>query len=518
MRVRAFGRSRQSDAWCLAALCAPLGLLVASPALAQQQTVRLAPFVRLTETITDNAGLRNDREAKSDWITQLSPGVSLEARGARLNGSLSMSLNANHYGNGTSSDSTFLTLNGTGKLMAWENRLYVDLTGSVSRMASSVFDSRPADSVTGTNQTQVSVFNISPYFTTRFGSTGSVRLRYTMGISDSGSAAMSRNNTQTWSFDASDPRMTGFLGWGFSFMDRSSDSSATSRQLKQQTTRLTGMAQAMPDLMLRLIVGAESNNYRVSNQNSSIYGFGADWTPTPRTRVSGTIEDRFFGTGYTLAADHRSSQMAYRISYGKDASSTSSSMLSAMTLYDLLMLRADIVAAYPDVAAREVAVRQLIASNQSLTAQQNQILGAQSVLTDTTFLDERLQVGATYSGPRNSLSLMVFMSDRESLVDRDYAVSSDIRVGSTLRTTGMIASLGHQLTALTSLNASFSTSRSRNEGSVNQSSQSKMLMAGLSTKLAPKATGMLSARRNQGTGSVGDYTENAVFGNVVLQF
>ncbi|MBL8434919.1 MAG: TIGR03016 family PEP-CTERM system-associated outer membrane protein [Zoogloea sp.] len=514
MRVRASGRSRQSDAWRLAALCAPLGLLVAAPALAQQQTVRLAPFVRLTETITDNAGLRNDRDAKSDWITQLSPGVSLEARGARLNGSLSMSLNANHYGNGTSSDSTFLTLNGSGKLMAWENRLYVDLTGSVSRIASSLFDPRPADSVTGSNLSQLSVFTVSPYFTTRFGSTGSVRLRYMMGISDSGSAAMSRNNTQTWSFDASDPRMTGFLGWGFSFMDRSSDSSATSRQLKQQTTRLTGMAQAMPDLMLRLIVGAESNNYRVSNQNSSIYGFGADWTPTPRTRVSGTIEDRFFGTGYTLAADHRSSQMAYRISYGKDASSTSSSMLSAMTLYELLMLQ--YTSRFPDATEREAFVRQLIATQ--APGQADRITAAQTVLTDTTFLDERLQVGATYSGPRNSLSLMAFMSDRESLVDRDYAVGSDIRVGSTLRTTGMIASLGHQLTPLTSLNASFSTSRSRNEGSVNQSSQSKMLMAGLSTKLAPKATGMLSARRNQGTGSVGDYTENAVFGNVVLQF
>ena len=33
-----------------------------------------------------------------------------------------------------------------------------------------------------------------------------------------------------------------------------------------------------------------------------------------------------------------------------------------------------------------------------------------------------------------------------------------------------------------------------------------------------RPTADLSARRNQGTGSAGDYTENAVFGNVVLQF
>lgn len=514
MRPIASGRFRQSEAWRLAALCAPLGLLVASPALAQQQTVRFAPFVRITETLTDNAGLRNDREAKSDWITQISPGVSLEARGARVNGSLSMSLNSNHYGNNTSADSTFMALNGTGKLMAWENRLYVDLTGSVSRMASSLFDPRPADSVTGINQTQVSVFTISPYFTTRFGSTGSVRLRYTMGISDAGSSAMSRNNTQTWSFDASDPRMTGFLGWGFSFMDRTSDSSGTSRELKQQTTRLTGMAQAMPDLMLRLIAGAESNNYRATNQNSSIYGFGVDWTPTPRTRLSATVEDRFFGTGHTITADHRSSQMTYRISYGKDASSTSGSMLSALTLYDLLMLQ--YTSRFPDAAERDAFVRQLIATQ--TPGQADRIMAAQTVLTDATFLDERVQLGATYNGMRNSLSFMLFMSDRESLVDRNYTVGNDIRAGSTLRTTGVIASASHQLSALTSLSASFSTSRSRNEGSVSQSAQSRALIASLSTKLAPKTSGMLSARRNQGTASGGDYTENAVFGNLVFQF
>ena len=514
MRAPVFGRARQSDGWRLAALCAPLGLMVASPVLAQQQTVRVAPFVRLTETITDNVGLRNDREAKTDWITQISPGVSLEARGARVTGSLAMSLNANHYGNGSSADSSNLALNGTGKLMAWENRLYVDLTGSVSRMASSLFDPRPADSVTGINQTQVSVFTVSPYFTTRFGSTGSVQLRYTMGITDAGSSAMSRNNSQTWSLDASDPRMTGFLGWGFNLTDRTSDSSGSSRQLKQQTMRFTGMARAMPDLMLRLIVGAESNNYRASNQNSSIYGFGADWTPTPRTRVSATVEDRFFGTGYTVAADHRSSQMAYRISYGKDASSTSSSMLSAMTLYDLLMLQYS--SRFPDAAEREAFVRQVIATQ--APGQADRIMAAQVVLTDTTFLDERLQVGATYNGQRNSISLAAFMSDRESLVDRDYAVGNDIRAGSQLRSIGVIANVAHQLTTLTSLSASFSTSRSRNEGSVSQSAQSRALIASLSTKLAPKTSGMLSARRNQGTASGGDYTENAVFGNIVFQF
>ena len=510
-------RSRQPGAWRLAALCTPLGLVVVSPVLAQQQTLRVVPSVRLTETITDNVGLRRDGEGKSDWITQITPGVSIDARGARVTGLLSVSANANHYGNGSRPDSTNMALSGRGKVTAWENRLYVDLTGSVSRMASSAFAARPADSVTGVNQTQVSVFNVSPYFTTRFGNTGSVQLRYSLGLSDSSSSAMSRSTSQTWSLNASDPRMTGFLGWGFSLLDQTTDNSVSSRQLKRQTARLTGMAQAMPDLMLRAIVGSESNNYRTTNRSSSIYGLGADWTPTPRTRVNATVEERFFGTGYSVSASHRSSRMAYRISYAKDASTTSGAMLSALSIYDYFYQQLMLDPQFADLPEleRAVAVRQFIAA----LGLDNMPDLPETVLTNTTFLSKRLQVGVTYVGQRNSLGLAVFQSERDSLVDRDYTISTnDLQVGSQLRTTGATLTLSHRLTPQTSLNASISSSRSRNEGTVNQSSESRILTAGLTSRVAPKATATLNARHNEGSATTGDYSENAVIGSLAIQF
>ncbi|WP_374240459.1 TIGR03016 family PEP-CTERM system-associated outer membrane protein [Zoogloea sp.] len=507
-------RSRQPGAWRLAALCAPIGLVAAAPALAQQQTLKVTPSIRLTETITDNAGLRRDGQGQSDWITQISPGVSIDARGSRVTGALSVSANANHYANGSLADSTNMALSGKGKITAWENRLYVDLTGSVTRMATSVFGARPADSVTGANQTQVSVFNVSPYFTTRFGETGSVQLRYTLGVSDSGSSAMARSTAQTWMLDASDPRMTGFLGWGFNLLDRTNDNAASSRVLKQQTARFTGMAQVAPDFMLRAIVGSESNNYRISNRSSSIYGMGADWTPTPRTRVTATVEDRFFGTGYSLSADHRSSRMAYRIGYSKDASTTSGAMLGALSLYDLLMLQ--YTARYPDFAERDAYVRQLIESQ--APGMGNVIVGAQSVLTNSTFLDKRLQIGATYVGPRDSLGLVLFQSERDSLVDRDYAVGNDLQTGSQLRTTGASLTFSHRVTEQTNFNASLTSTRSRNQGSLTQSSDSRLLTAGLTSRLTPKATGSLNARRNEGSATTGDYSENALIGSLAIQF
>jgi uncharacterized protein (PEP-CTERM system associated) len=485
--------------------------MAASPVLAQQQTFRVMPSVRFTETITDNAGLRNAGETKTDWITQISPGLSVDARGARVTGSFSASVNAIHYGNGTSADSTSLAFNGRqhhgpGESSVCRSQRVGEPHGHLGLRCE-------ARGHGDRHQQTSERLQHQPLLHDPVRNTGSLQLRYTQGVSDSGSTAMAKTTSQSWALSASDPRMTGRLGWGLNVLDQTSDNSASSRQLKQQTARLTGMAQVMPELMLRLIVGAESNNYRISNQSSSIYGAGADWTPTPRTRVAATVEDRFFGTGYTLAADHRSSQMVYRASFSKDATTTSNSMLSPLSYADFFFepLMRQYASLYPNVAEREAFVRQLLAS-----MPQGQVY--QPVLTNATFLDKRLQVGATYLGQRNSLGLVVFQSLRDSLVERDFAVSNDLQAGSQLRTTGATLTLSHQVTGLTNLNASFSSTRSRNEGLVSQSSDSRLLTVGVSSRLTPKATGMLNARRNEGSYSTSDYTENAVIGSLAIQF
>ena len=43
-------------------------------------------------------------------------------------------------------------------------------------------------------------------------------------------------------------------------------------------------------------------------------------------------------------------------------------------------------------------------------------------------------------------------------------------------------------------------------------------MLGNYIRLTPKATGMLNARRNEGSYSTSDYTENAVIGSLAIQF
>lgn len=65
--------------------------------------------------------------------------------------------------------------------------------------------------------------------------------------------------------------------------------------------RATGLYAFDPLFIVRSIGGYESNNYVASSsQNSTIYGAGFEWNPSPRTHFSGQTENRFLERGIAL--------------------------------------------------------------------------------------------------------------------------------------------------------------------------------------------------------------------------
>ena len=518
MKIRASCVSRRFRPRHLAVLCASLGLFTA-PAFAQQQRVKLESSLRVSETVTDNAGLGQNGTGKTDWITQISPSVRLIANGSRVNGSLNLGVNSAFYANDSAPQSNHLTLGGAGKVNLVDNRAYVDVFGSIARQSASAFGPRAADTVTGTsNQAEVRTFSVSPYLLGRFGSTGTLELRYALMQTESDSSVLSKTQSNTWTLNAADSRASGFLGWGLNIRDSRSDVPDRGT-VSQRSSRLTGFVHLDPQFTLRLIGGAESNNFGSSTnlggsntQNTTIYGVGADWKPTPRTTVSGTVEDRFFGTGYMLNATHQTGRAAFSGSFTKNVSSASQTMMGALSLYDLLMLQYAV--RYPDINERSAVVRQLIETNAA--GQGGVIVGAQSVLANGFFVDRRFQLGMTVSGVRNTVSFIAFTSDRESLTER-IALTGNAATGQNVTTTGGSITISHFLSPLTSANAAYSSILSQSSDSSLAASRSNIVTAGLSTRFSSKMSGTLNIRSNKGSGS-SSYSENAMVGAVAIQF
>ncbi len=528
MRIRASGSVRPAGGWRAVAILLPIGLplgLVSSQAVAQEQGFRVVPSVRLTETVTDNVGLSGSGgsqsvgsgRSESDWITLIAPSVRMEARGERLQGNLNLGVNSTWYANDNSRNQNMLSVLGSGKLEAWEKRAFVDVRGSISRQLLSVLGPRPGDQVTGTsNQAEVRNLNVSPYIVGRFRDSGTVELRYTSDMTESDSAAAARSVRQVWSASATDPRLTGRLGWAVNFSD-TQVSTATRRDTNQQVVRFIGLVTLDPQLQLRLIAGSESNNLgSVDTTRNTLSGVGLEWTPSPITRVGATWEDRFFGPGYNITAEHRRSQSAFRFSYSKDVSSISQSLVGGVTLYDLLMLQ--YASQYPDVNARDTFVRNLMATQAPGVG--NPLVGAQAVLTNSLFLDRRAQFGLNLSGVRSSLSLTTYRSERTSLMDQSYALTGDFSSGSKVTDLGATLVGNHKLSPSTTANLMLTASRSHRDraaAGVALSTRNRMITAGLTTSFSKDLNGSLMLRNNQSSGST-DYKENAIIGSVSLQF
>lgn len=480
--------------------------------------LRVVPSVYITETVTDNVMLSRSSEARSDFITQISPSLSVSAGTGAIQGSLQAAFNGSFYGEDQSRNQGYLTMRGAGRVEAWRQHGFVDLNASVTRETLSVFAPQSADSVTGTsNVGELRNFSIAPYFVERFGETGTAEVRYQFGETSASGSTFKSSRNSALSFNLQDQAGFGNIGWSLTGSDSLMVTSGM-RDLKQQSARLTGQLKATPQLQLRLIGGIEGNNIRsVDVAHSSVYGVGADWTPSPVSKLTALWEDRFFGPGFQLSAEHRGPLHVAKVTYSKDVSSTNQSLsaFSAISTYDMLMSLMQ--SSHPNAVERDAFVRQFMTS-QGLP----QNVGiAQTVLSNGLFLDRRVRLEMSLLGVRNTLFFSAFHSDRSSFSEQSFSVlGGDFQNASRIKENSASVMFSHKLTQITSANASLTVSRSTRDASdaaLDPSMRMRRVSTDLVSRLGQRVNGSLTLRNVRG-GGLTSYSENAAVASVSITF
>jgi uncharacterized protein (PEP-CTERM system associated) len=478
----------------------------------------IVPTFRLTETVTDNVKLVKSSDARSDFITQVSPGLSLNSKSGAVQGTLQAAYNGSFYGEDQSRNQGFLTMRGSGRVEAWQQHGFVDLNASVTRETISAFTPKPGDSVTGTNNlSEVRNFMVAPYWVERFGDSGSAELRYLFSETDASQGAFKQSKRNVVSFNAGDPAAFGNVGWSVTGSD-SVMSTVGRRDLKQQSLRFTGFVRPVSQFQLRFITGMEGNNIRsVDTQRSSIYGMGADWTVSPATKLTALWEDRYFGPAFQLSADHRSALYALNLRYSKDVTTTSQALaaISEVGTYDLLMSMTQ--SSHPDAVERDAYVRQYITDH----GLPDTVGISQAVLSNGIFLDRRLRLGLSLMGARNTLVFSAFHSERSRQSEQSFsAFGGDFESASRIREVSGSAILSHKLTPVTSANVSLTVSsshRDTSDATLAPGSRMRRVSTGLVTKLSRGANGMLTLRNIKGDGA-STYSENAAIASLFFTF
>lgn len=202
---RQFGVRQRHIQRLIARSCAPLltGVLVQAalpafitPAAAAEWIV--TPSIGVRQAVTDNANRAPPGRMKADTFTSVTPGVSIQGNGDRLNLTLDYYVTRSQYFDNTELSNTSQSLLGGGTAELIEELLYLDARAAIFQQTvdPTGAQSASADS-NGSNQNArtVRTYSVSPYLRNRLGGFAASELRYSFDQTRQGSAGTSTSNS-----------------------------------------------------------------------------------------------------------------------------------------------------------------------------------------------------------------------------------------------------------------------------------------------------------------------------------
>ena len=484
----------------------------------------ITPRIGLTETYSDNVNVNvGNNNKQGDFTTEISPGIRVESRTARLNAYLDYALRGLFYARQSGYNQTQNSLNTFGTFEAVEKWLFLDFSALIAQQAISAFGPQsPSNSTINNNVTETATYRLSPYIRGQAGGLVDYLLRYNLSTTRSDASAVSDINISEWIGQLRGSTPFQNLKWT---IDGSQQSVDYTRGRDTDAERIRGMLtySLSPQFRVSASVGQESNNYASLDQKTNdTYGYGFDWNPTERTQISAFKERRFFGDGHNVSFTHRFPRSSIRFSDTRDVSVLPNQFTTVGfgTVYDLfypLLANIEPYASMPP-GAKESAIANAIFSTFGVPAN-TQVTS--SFLTSRATVQRRQQLGLTLTGIRNTITLLVSQGDDQSAL-ASASSNDDFSQSNIVRQRGFSLNYSHRLSDISNLNALASRQESTNSGTIagtgNLKATTTIYQINLSTKLGAKTTGALSARHSEFDSTTNPYTENALIGSVFFVY
>jgi len=470
------------------ALATVLSLTAAGPVFAQNWYLNTGIDASITGTSNANYGFSPEEQA--DTIIGARPYLSVRSEGGRLRLYGTASLDILKYVKDTQDQQIHPTADLSGRLEAIERFFFIEAGLNASQTNIDVFGSRPA-TATNVNTLTTTQWRLSPYIEGTAGND----LRYLLRSDNSWTNSTDQTIPDSYFARNAirigrDPRP---LGWRFDAErteTRYDDATTVQPSAVSDSARVELNYSFGPDLSGGVRGGTERNNFSLVRGWQNIYGVQAAWKPSERTDLTGFWEERYFGSGWRLAFNHRTPFVAWNLLSSRDVSTTPQSLFDLPASSNVAgLLDAMFTTRFPDPVARAKAVQDFI-DRQGLPT---------STLTPVTLYASRLSIvtnnlaSLAFIGRRNTVSFAVYKVRTEDLVDSgDFALGT-ASVNNVQR--GVAIGFSHVMTPTTNLSASATWSRiSALEGFGDQDTKEAGLLVRLNERLTPKTTAFVDLR------------------------
>ncbi|MGN6701621.1 MAG: TIGR03016 family PEP-CTERM system-associated outer membrane protein [Burkholderiaceae bacterium] len=499
----------------LAPIAVAVALLLAPLQPSRAAEWRVAPTVKVEEIYTDNVALAPGGQEKSDFITGITPGVSVVGKGRNLQFQADYAYQRLHYAREDRSDAGFQNLNALATLGVDDRSLAVDAAAGISQQTASILGPQVNENYSLTNnRTTVRTASISPYFQRALPGSVAIaaRYRHSLAYTDSATLRTSRSDDLSLSLN-SDRSFSRKLEWGLGYTkERSVLDRAAPTNSSTETLNLRYFL--TPQFYATGSGGYDRYDYAplpgVSSPHGAFYTAGFGWRPSERSSLAASAGRKFYGSTYSLDAATRTRHADWKLSYQESVTTTLSQFAIAKSESTADILNQLFLSSIPDDTLRAEAVARFI-RDAGLPPTLSQSI---NYLTNQIFLQKALRGTVALTGARNTVVLSVFDVIRKpQSSETPFASPTGIDTGllGNTRQAGLGANWTTRVTPLTSTTLSATYTRSVTED-IDSTQRLIGLKALLASRLAPKTDGYLEFRHNTQLSdlSLARYRENAV--------
>jgi uncharacterized protein (PEP-CTERM system associated) len=483
---------------------------------------KFLPSLNLAETYTDNLRLTPPGTEKGDFVTQVSPSISVLGIGRSSHFKADYVMQNLAYANERSGITTNHQLNAVADAELLRELFFLDGKAAINQQNISAFGPQPANNLNITdNRTDVKAWSVSPYLQRRFGQEATAQLRYAYEGTDTNSSSLQNARTDRVQFKIESGPVFKTLAWGVRYSRQKTNYSSV-MPLDMEETGLNLNYRVSARLSLTGSAGYESNNYvSLGGENPSgrFWSAGVVWTPTERTSISATAGRRFYGDSYSLALSERTRNSIWSVGYHEDITTTQAQFQMPVTIDTANFLNQLWKNSIPNDETRAQAVDAFIRN----TGLPSSLAQAVNTFTNRVFLQKSAQASVAVTGVKNTVVVSLFNMRREAQstqgIDNALLGAGAATLADNTQQLGANAVWNWRLSPR--INANLGGTYARvNALSTGDIEHNKSVRLAFVRKFQPKLTGTLELRRLQHDTNhgAGDFQENAITASLLMAF
>jgi uncharacterized protein (PEP-CTERM system associated) len=449
LRAAAASRLRTPRARARLARLALLPALSVAP-LADAQVMRIEPAINAEVTYSNNGNQGPPGREEPDVAIDVNPQLWLTYRTARLQARGVLGVTTSTYIGGERTSTIYPSIDLTATLQAIRDFFYIDADVVAQRQYESPFAPRSASGDAFSYASYA--YRIAPYFQ---GTLPSWQLRYLLRNDFWWTYATGTRGNQF--DDGFEWRIRGELAsdwerrYGFVYQyERDYLKYPNSPKFIVEVGRAIGTYRVMPDLTASVRAGYEWEIFPASEGQGAIYGAGLTWLPTPRTKVDGWWEHRFFGGSWLVSAGHRMPWFAFSVASSRQLSTSPQSLFYVpRTANVFTSIDAILTTRIPDPIERARAVQDLLL----LTGLPPTLALPVPVFSQRVDLHEAHSLSVGYLGARNSLVADAYYLDRRGIDATGEPLPAPLRIFTDQTQRGTSLTYSRRLARADSINA-----------------------------------------------------------------